>query len=324
MIAESSVSLVSRWSVLSVPYLSVLLDYLPRPRRDEGHPKAPKPLLPWLIRRIECVRGSLPILIQCAPAFNYARSAHITTIIDDESVPDGVQKKALFKSDELSLDLRYVSECCQNASEDVHPPEVTLKLLDLSAKGHKGPGVQSLLKLSEGQCVTFVLRTPPAEVSAVIPQHDNKNKGSLSRENSPSHGHHKRSVDDPYLTKELLSSLLHVRYISPFSSLSFLLNFFFIGPIQTTVRYWYEWISQSTYTGSWKEAVLRSALALKLLIFEPTGTTSFFTWFKHFLNHHVAGAVVASPTFSLPEYIGGVRNWCSPSSNWWFWRNNFF
>ena len=215
MIAESSVSLVSRWSVLSVPYLSVLLDYLPRPRRDEGHPKAPKPLLPWLIRRIECVRGSLPILIQCAPAFNYARSAHITTIIDDESVPDGVQKKALFKSDELSLDLRYVSECCQNASEDVHPPEVTLKLLDLSAKGHKGPGVQSLLKLSEGQCVTFVLRTPPAEVSAVIPQHDNKNKGSLSRENSPSHGHHKRSVDDPYLTKELLSSLLHVRYISP-------------------------------------------------------------------------------------------------------------
>ena len=34
-----------------------------------------------------------------------------------------------------------------------------------------------------------------------------------------------------------------------------------------------------------------------------------------FLNDHVAGAVVASPTFSLPEYIGGVRNWCSPSSN---------
>ncbi len=40
---------------------------------------------------------------------------------------------------------------------------------------------------------------------------------------------------------------------------------------QGTNRYWYEWVSQSTYRGSWKEAVLRSALALKLLIFEPTG-----------------------------------------------------
>lgn len=40
---------------------------------------------------------------------------------------------------------------------------------------------------------------------------------------------------------------------------------------QATNRYWYEWISQSTYKGAWKEAVLRSALALKLLIYEPTG-----------------------------------------------------
>ena len=55
--------------------------------------------------------------------------------------------------------------------------------------------------------------------------------------------------------------------------------------------YWNSWIRKSTYNGSWKEAVHRSALALKLLIYEPTG------------------AIVASPTFSLPEYIGGTRNW---------------
>jgi len=238
-------------------------DFLPRPRRDApGHPSTPKPLLPWLIRRVECIRGSLPILVQCAPAFNYARSAHTTTVVDDESIDGSAQKKALFKSDELSLDLRYVAEC--SASEGIHSPEVTLELLDLSAKGHKGLAVQCLLKMTEGQCVTFVLRTPPAEVAPVILGQDEKNKGHLSRESS----NKRRAIDDPHLTKELLSSLLH-----------------------TTIRYWNDWLSQSTYTGSWKEAVLRSALALKLLTFEPTG------------------AVVASPTFSLPEYIGGVRNW---------------
>lgn len=63
------------------------------------------------------------------------------------------------------------------------------------------------------------------------------------------------------------------------------------NPSQQTNKYWTAWIGRSTYRGAWKEAVHRSALALKLLIFEPTG------------------AVVASPTFSLPEYVGGTRNW---------------
>lgn len=62
--------------------------------------------------------------------------------------------------------------------------------------------------------------------------------------------------------------------------------------MQETNAYWTSWIRRSTYKGSWKEAVHRSALALKLLIYEPTG------------------AIVASPTFSLPEHIGGTRNWC--------------
>ena len=187
----------------------IFLDFLPRPRRDvPGQPSTTKPLLPWLIRRIECIRGSLPILVQCAPAFNYARSAHKTTIVDDESIPEGPQKKALFTSDALSLDLRYVAEC--SASEGIHAPEVTLELLDLSAKGHKGLAVQSLIKLTEGQCVTFVLRTPPAVVPVILGQ-DEKSQGKLSRENGSKN--HKRKVEDPVLTKELLSSLLHVSYI---------------------------------------------------------------------------------------------------------------
>ncbi len=60
---------------------------------------------------------------------------------------------------------------------------------------------------------------------------------------------------------------------------------------QATVAYWRRWLSKSTYAGRWREMVHRSALVLKLLTFEPTG------------------AIVAAPTCSLPETIGGTRNW---------------
>ena len=58
-----------------------------------------------------------------------------------------------------------------------------------------------------------------------------------------------------------------------------------------TVAYWQGWLSKCTYHGRWRETVRRSALILKLLTYEPTG------------------AIVAAPTTSLPEGIGGRRNW---------------
>ena len=58
-----------------------------------------------------------------------------------------------------------------------------------------------------------------------------------------------------------------------------------------TAAFWRSWLSQSTYTGRWREWVDRSALTLKLLCHEPSG------------------GIVASVTTSLPETIGGSRNW---------------
>ncbi|MCU1271931.1 MAG: glycoside hydrolase, family 15 [Acidobacteriaceae bacterium] len=61
--------------------------------------------------------------------------------------------------------------------------------------------------------------------------------------------------------------------------------------LRGTVKFWHDWLSACTYHGRWREYVHRSALALKLLTFEPTG------------------AIIAAPTTSLPEVLGGVRNW---------------
>lgn len=61
--------------------------------------------------------------------------------------------------------------------------------------------------------------------------------------------------------------------------------------LNDTVDYWRAWLARCTYRGRWREMVQRSALVLKLLTYEPTG------------------AIVAAPTCSLPESMGGSRNW---------------
>ena len=61
--------------------------------------------------------------------------------------------------------------------------------------------------------------------------------------------------------------------------------------LQQSIRFWKTWMGKSRYKGRWREMVHRSALLLKLLISREYGS------------------LIAAPTFSLPEKIGGVRNW---------------
>jgi GH15 family glucan-1,4-alpha-glucosidase len=61
--------------------------------------------------------------------------------------------------------------------------------------------------------------------------------------------------------------------------------------VQQTRLWWEDWVRHCTYDGPWRAAVVRSLITLKALTFGPTG------------------GIVAAPTTSLPERIGGVRNW---------------
>jgi GH15 family glucan-1,4-alpha-glucosidase len=61
--------------------------------------------------------------------------------------------------------------------------------------------------------------------------------------------------------------------------------------LEVTEKFWTDWAGHCTYRGEWRDAVMRSLLTLKALTYYQTG------------------GIVAAPTTSLPEQVGGTRNW---------------
>ncbi|KAL8279392.1 hypothetical protein RQP46_008204 [Phenoliferia psychrophenolica] len=244
-------------NVLATKFLSddgvgQILDFMPMSHKDGT-------FLPWLIRRVEVIRGTLPFHMECAPAFDYARVGHDTVIQKDKA---GNPRAVFTCPEHVDLDLRFTTDSGTSGQQ----PRIVVDLLDLSVRGHKGLGVAADFVLTEGQSVTFILREPPASQKARI-ERENKTEApgtNLFKETSE-----EKCFADPPLSQAFIDHLY-----------------------TETSHYWLKWISKCTYTGRWREFVQRSAFTIKLLTFAPTG------------------AIVAAPTFSLPEDLHGAgRNW---------------
>jgi GH15 family glucan-1,4-alpha-glucosidase len=177
-----------------------VVDYMPAGHAALEHGRR------CVIRHVRGIRGTVPLEMRCAPAFDYGRSDHRI-----EEAEGGLW----FRSPSLELALGS---------------DVPLTVMDGVAHAD--------FNVSENESVSFVVGMPDPKTPDL------------------------RCVPD--VQEKLLASTTH---------------------------YWQSWLSGCTYRGRWREAVNRSALALKLLTFEPTG------------------AILAAPTCSLPEKVGGSRNW---------------
>lgn len=154
-----------------------ITDFMPRPASTS---RSDKPLLPWLIRRVEIQRGTLPFRLECFPGFDYARAEHETTVVDDDQASkanDGkTRKKAVFKSKDMTMELRCVTGtnpelglCEQDAITGVD-----FEIDSKTWPRHKGPGISATFTLTEGQTVDFVFREDPHTADDVPAVPDNK------------------------------------------------------------------------------------------------------------------------------------------------------
>lgn len=180
-----------------------------------------------IIRKISCSSGSMDMVVELFPAFNYARDGHIISGGFEKNIAGTTSHKLIFKSDTGQL----VLEICLAGQDGESQIELQEKA------GLKGHGLWAKLKMSEEQSATFILHSE----ETTLPENDMG------------------------------------QYISKLE--------------QETFDFWTNWARICKFTGHYREQVVRSLLVLKLLTYMPTG------------------AIIASPTFSLPECIGGARNW---------------
>lgn len=109
-----------------------IVDFMPRPRPSLSGRN--RPLYPWIMRRVEGVRGRLQVQVSCFPAFNYARDAHETKVS-----PDG--RRVTFTSKDLTMELFAVSHEDHDKERNAKPVKVKFRKSDKQHPHMLGCGV---------------------------------------------------------------------------------------------------------------------------------------------------------------------------------------
>ncbi|CRG82871.1 putative protein C4H3,03c [Talaromyces islandicus] len=187
-----------------------------------------------LIRKLECSRGSMELVVELFPAFNYAQDSHTVSAKLENDFSRCRFQTVHFESETERLEFEIIADSAD--PDKVSYPQAMLNLEE--RPGMKGRGLVVWLRLSEGHTVHLVLHSPESKVP---------NSSAIS----------------PYLSRME----------------------------EETYDYWADWTHKCEFRGHYRETVERSLLILKLLTYKPTG------------------AIIAAPTFSLPENVGGARNW---------------
>ncbi len=217
----------------------------------------------WIVRQVRTVRKEISFRAECYPAFDYGRAAHKTITTDT-----GVR----FFCDE---------DPCKGDNDPVeNPAEAQCQCFELVTEvpltiDDRGAFAEFTLK--EGETATFIFK-PATNQSDDCEVADYEEIAEKS--DRPINTRKARQQDGQIQPARSLSQ-------AQLDNLNQTAEQFF----NETTDYWRKWLSQCVYTGRWRRQVERSALALKLMTYEPTG------------------AIIAAPTTSLPEHVGGKRNW---------------
>lgn len=185
---------------------------------------------PWIVRKVETIRGEIKFSVQCQPAFDFGRQSHKVRLFEEGALFESESNEKFQLSCHRDADLKINWSIIQEAIKYDKLTYEEDSILSL-------PKVKCFFELNEHESVFFLLRHPDDGEQAVTD----------------------------------VSSLQKLLY--------------------ATNTHWHSWVNKCTYRGRWREIVHRSALVLKLMTFADSG------------------AIVASPTLSLPENLHGTMNW---------------